>query len=305
LAKIAVALEQALARRRLKGEAGRTAPRAIAGGDGWSVADVVCTSGPQDRPFEERHTQYAISLVLAGSFQYRSTLGAGLMAPGSVMLGNPGLAYECGHEHAEGDRCVVFWYEPEYFERLAGAGFRVPRLPPLRSLAPLAARAAAGAIGAADIDWEALAVHVAVRSAALAGEQSSDRVALPLNAAARVTRALREIDQHPDGCLSLALLARESRLSPYHFLRTFERLTGVTPHQYVLRARLRDAATRLVAESRRVIDVAFDAGFGDVSNFNRAFRAEFGVSPRAYRRGILSKRESVGRVEVNAAMAGE
>ena len=179
MAKIAVALEQALARRRLKGEAGRTAPRAIAGGDGWSVADVVCTSGPQDRPFEERHTQYAISLVLAGSFQYRSTLGAGLMAPGSVMLGNPGLAYECGHEHAEGDRCVVFWYEPEYFERLAGAGFRVPRLPPLRSLAPLAARAAAGAIGAADIDWEALAVHAAVRSAALAGEQSSDRSPCP------------------------------------------------------------------------------------------------------------------------------
>ena len=288
MAKIAVALEQALAHRRLKGEAGRTAPRAIAAGEGWSVADVVCTSGPQDRPFEERHAHYAISLVLAGSFQYRSTLGAGLMAPGSVMLGNPGLAYECGHEHAEGDRCVVFWYEPEYFERLAGGGgggteFRVPRLPPLRPLAPLAARAAAGAIGAVDIDWEELAVRVAVRSAALAAEQSSDYLATPLNAQARVTRAVREIDQHPDANLSLARLAQESRLSPYHFLRTFEQLTGVTPHQYVLRARLREAASQLVADSRRVIDVALDSGFGDVSNFNRAFRAEFGVSPRAYR----------------------
>jgi AraC-like DNA-binding protein len=86
--------------------------------------------------------------------------------------------------------------------------------------------------------------------------------------------------------LSLASLARDSRLSPYHFLRTFERLTGVTPHQYVLRARLRNAATRLVTEPRKVIDVALDSGFGDVSNFNRAFRAEFGVSPRAYRRAV-------------------
>jgi len=57
----------------------------------------------------------------------------------------------------------------------------------------------------------------------------------------------------------------------------------VTPHQYVLRARLREAAMRLAVEHARVIDIALDCGFGDVSNFNRAFRAEFGVSPRVYR----------------------
>lgn len=283
MAKIAVALEQALARRRTLGEAGRTAPRRIAAGDGWAVADVLCTSGPQDRAFEEQHAHYAIAIVLAGSFQYRSPLGAGLMAPGSLMLGNPGLAYECGHEHAEGDRCVVFWYEPDYFEQLAGAGFRVPRLPPVRPLAPLVASAVVGALGASDIAWEELAVRLAVETAGLAARQSAAEDALPRNAEARVTRAVREIDQRPDASLALDRLAQESGLSPYHFLRTFERLTGTTPHQYVLRARLREAAARLKTESRKIIDVAFDAGFGDVSNFNRAFRAEFGVSPRAYR----------------------
>jgi len=40
-----------------------------------------------------------------------------------------------------------------------------------------------------------------------------------------------------------------------------------------------------VTEPRKIIDVALDSGFGDVSNFNRAFRAEFGVSPRVYQRG--------------------
>jgi AraC family transcriptional regulator len=39
----------------------------------------------------------------------------------------------------------------------------------------------------------------------------------------------------------------------------------------------------LATEPARILDVALDAGFGDVSNFNRAFRAEFGVSPRFYR----------------------
>jgi methylphosphotriester-DNA--protein-cysteine methyltransferase len=60
---------------------------------------------------------------------------------------------------------------------------------------------------------------------------------------------------------------------------------GVPPHQYILRLRLRHAATRLAVEPGNVLDISFDTGFGDVSNFNRAFRAEFGVSPRLYRRG--------------------
>ena len=40
---------------------------------------------------------------------------------------------------------------------------------------------------------------------------------------------------------------------------------------------------QLVADSAHVLDIALDSGFGDVSNFNRAFRTEFGMSPRAYR----------------------
>jgi AraC-like DNA-binding protein len=79
-------------------------------------------------------------------------------------------------------------------------------------------------------------------------------------------------------------LAKDAGLSPYHFLRTFTRLTGVTPHQFALRARLREAALRLSRSDDRVIDIALDCGFGDVSNFNRAFRTEFGTSPRAYRK---------------------
>jgi AraC family transcriptional regulator len=91
------------------------------------------------------------------------------------------------------------------------------------------------------------------------------------------------IDRRPDARLTLGTLAREAGLSPYHFLRTFERLTALTPHQYVRRARLREAAVRLKAGDGKILDVALDSGFGDVSNFNRAFRAEFGVSPGVYR----------------------
>jgi AraC-like DNA-binding protein len=58
---------------------------------------------------------------------------------------------------------------------------------------------------------------------------------------------------------------------------------STTPHQYVVRARLRLSAQRLADAPGKIVDIALDCGFEDVSNFNRAFRAEFGESPRAYR----------------------
>jgi AraC family transcriptional regulator len=55
--------------------AGQTTPRVIARGEGWLVADVVCTCGAQDDPYEERHSQDTIAIVQAGGFEYRSTAG--------------------------------------------------------------------------------------------------------------------------------------------------------------------------------------------------------------------------------------
>jgi AraC family transcriptional regulator len=289
LAEIALALEQALERRRRQGEAGRTTSRVLARGAGWSIADVVCTSGPQDHPFEEQHRCYAIAVVLAGTFQYRSQTGQTLMTPGSLMLGSPGQCFECGHEHAEGDRCVSFWYAPDYFERLvwdAGNGNRThlgtPRIPPLRVLAPVVAQAAASVIDTGDVSWNELGVEVAARAVSVAAGVSASYRA-PANAEARVTRVVRRIDRSPDAPFTLDNMSRDAGVSPYHFLRTFERLTGVTPHQYILRARLRDAALGLASREDTILDIALQCGFGDVSNFNRAFRAEFGLTPRAYR----------------------
>src|SRR5262249_60856490 len=136
----------------------------------------MCTAGPQDAPFEEQHDHFSISIVLAGTFQYRSALGRTVLTPGSAMLGNYGQCYECGHEHAEGDRCVSFWYAPDYFERLAAdAGvrgarvdFAVPRLPPLRELSRIVAAAGARATTASARPWGGGAGRVAARAVTLA-----------------------------------------------------------------------------------------------------------------------------------------
>ena len=292
MAKIAVELERALSERAMNGSPGRATARTLAQGAGWRVDDVLCTSGPSDRAFGEQHSWFSIAIVAAGTFQYRATAAGELMAPGTLLLGNAGQWFECGHEHGAGDRCLAFRYSPEYFERLAADAvdggakpyFPALRLPALQALSPLTAQACAGLINSRQAPWEELSAKVAAKALQIAGGLSPRTTGEPPSAVARVTRTVRAIDHDPDARLSLDSLAREARLSPYHFQRTFEHLTGMTPHRYVLRARLREAAIALALESAKILDVALACGFGDVSNFNRAFRAEFGISPREYRR---------------------
>lgn len=263
--------------------------RMLAQGNGWTASDIVCRSGPHTRPFEERHTAPAVAVVVAGTFQYRSGAGDELMIPGSLLLGSPGQCFECAHEHGTGDRCLSIAYSPEFLDRLAAeaAGarqgrFQALRVPPVREVSGLAALASAALAGSSSVAWEEYAVKLAAKAVQLDRGRPPKRGVQP-GATARVTAAVRRIEAHPEESHDLGHLARAARLSPYHFLRTFESLTGATPHQYVLRIRLRKAADRLSRESALVLDIALDSGFGDVSNFNRSFRAEFGVSPRAWR----------------------
>jgi AraC family transcriptional regulator len=248
------------------------------------VRDVVCSAGPRDKPFEEQHQGVSIAIVLGGTFQYRSSGGGrNVMTPGSLLLGNAGDCFECGHEHGVGDRCVAFAFSREYFEGIAGdRTFRIPRVPALRGLSPVVARASA-AVEGQEICWEEFGIALAGNAIHMANGTDRETTDLQPSTVARITRALRMIEENRGEDLTIARLAREARLSAYHFLRTFEGVTGVTPHQYARRMRLRDAATRLATSDEKVLDIAFDCGFGDVSNFNRAFRAEFGVSPRQYR----------------------
>ena len=321
LAKIAVEFQPCP--RQTHGQAaGLPAKRLLARGDGWSVLDVICKAGPHDRPFEEQHSDVCIAIVVEGSFQYRSSAGRELMTPGSLLLGNAGQSFECGHEHAVGDRCISFAYEARYFEGLAteagmrsrSACFSSLRVPPVRGLSKLVARASAGlaefsglAPGrdqsaftagpeksasnspehasssiAGSAEWEEIGIELASLALEFANREPNRRN-FPA-AEARVTRVLRMIESRPDLDHRLDSLAREARLSRYHFLRVFQQLTGLTPHQYLLRARLRRAAIHLMLEPARVLDIALDSGFADVSNFNHAFHAEFGMNPRSFRR---------------------
>src|SRR3954468_282509 len=101
---------------------------------------------------------------------------------------------------------------------------------------------------------------------------------------ARVNRVMDHIDAHLDETLDLQSLARVAQLSPFHFHRLFQSLTGETLADRVRRRRLEVAAGRLLTRTdSTALEIALEVGFNSPETFARAFRAHFGVTPTAWR----------------------
>ena len=262
----------------------------LASGPGWRVDDLVCAAGPQDRPFEEEHEAACIAIVTSGSFQYRTRQGGAVLAPGALLLGNAGACFECGHEHATGDRCLSFHFTPRLQEAVASAlpgirkiGFQVAHLPPVPDLAGLISEVEVARDHEDASAWEDIALRLCGAVAMTLADRKPSRISPTSREARRITGVLRRIEAEAETRLSLGDMARQAGMSAYHFLRVFRQIVGVTPHQYVLRTRLHRAAIRLRRTKEPISAVALDAGFDDLSTFNRRFRRVMGVSPSLWR----------------------
>lgn len=109
----------------------------------------------------------------------------------------------------------------------------------------------------------------------------------PSRDAKRIDRACRHIMQHFAEPLSLASVAGVVRLSPAGFSRFFRRMTGRTFVGWLAEVRIGHACRLLAQTDLSVLEIAFESGFGNLSNFNRAFRRLRGRTPRDWRRRSL------------------
>lgn len=262
---------------------------------GTSIAclDYRCMARLHERPVLECHDCHSVSFVRKGSFGYRVRGASFELVAGSTLVGHPGDEYLCTHDHVCGDECLSFRVSAELVASIgAHAGVWQSRgVPPLPQLMVLGELAQAALEGRSDVGVDEAGLSFVVRFVEIL---TGRRQRLPAPAARDRRRAVETalwLEENAQQAIDLAAAAQQARLSPFHFLRIFERVIGVTPHQYLVRVRLRRAARLLAADARPITDVAFDAGFGDLSNFVRSFRRAAGVSPRRFRQAARGVRK--------------
>jgi AraC-like DNA-binding protein len=257
------------------------------------VSDFRCSAGPDDTPFVEQFGSHSISYVRKGSFGCHSRGRFFELVAGSILVGHPGDEFICTHDHVCGDECLSFFLTPELVQAIGDRSevWRVGAAPPLPELMVLGELAQAAADGRSDVGLDEVGHAFASRFI----EVVSGRPQKLAQATARDRRRAVEtalwIDAHSHRPIDLKDAADQADISPFHFLRLFSGVLGVTPHQYLVRSRLRHAARLLADDERPITDVAYDVGFGDLSNFVRTFHRAAGVSPRRFREASRGMRK--------------
>jgi AraC-like DNA-binding protein len=250
-----------------------------------TVSEFRCSAGLGDTPFVEQHRCHSVSFVRKGSFGCRSRGRSHELVAGSVMVGHPGDEYLCTHDHVSGDECLSFFLSPELVETIGDRTevWQIGCAPPLPELMVLGELAQAAAEGRSDVGLDEVGQVFARRFVEVVSGQTRKPVAVSTRNRRRAVEAALWIDAHSHRPIALEDAAAEAGISPFHFLRLFSAVLGVTPHQYLVRSRLRHAARLLADAGPSITDIAYDVGFGDLSNFVRTFHRAAGVSPQKFR----------------------
>jgi AraC-like DNA-binding protein len=258
-----------------------------------TVSEFRCDAGPDEKPFAECRTGHSIAYVRAGSFGCHCRAGFFELVAGSLLVGAPGEEYTCTHEHVCGDVCLSFFFGDDIVDALGGRRevWRVGATPPLPELMVLGELAQAAADGNSDLGLDEVGQILAGRFVDAASGKPRKQAALTARDRRRAVEAALWIDENSHAEIDLEVAAKQAGLSPFHFLRLFSNVLGVTPHQYLVRSRLRHAARLLTDNDIAVTNIAYDVGFGDLSNFVRTFHRAAGVSPTKFRQASRGERK--------------
>ncbi|MFI4970352.1 MAG: helix-turn-helix transcriptional regulator [Lysobacterales bacterium] len=245
----------------------------------------------------------ALAFPLNGVFVKHHEGGPEVVAhAGQTLFFDADEAYRVSHPAGGGDECLVFeWSDRTLRELIAQRDPSVADAPRASFPATHAALAAAtllqqrllwqrlrdGRGGALEIEERSLALCAAALAEARPGmPRTQDR-------RPRVRQRRREqacttavaLAAHPEAPWTLEGVARDVHASPFHLARSFREEFGESIHQYLLRARLAQAVGKVLDSDEPLTRLAMTLGFATPSHFTAAFRARYGVTPSALRRG--------------------
>lgn len=105
-----------------------------------------------------------------------------------------------------------------------------------------------------------------------------------------IGEVLEYINKNLGEDLSLDNIAASFFMSKYHLMHKFKKQTGYTIHNYIVQKRLMMASS-FIKKGIPVTEVYIECGFGDYSNFIRAFKKMFGMSPKQYYKAVINQKD--------------
>ena len=249
------------------------------------------------------HDFYEVYFFLSGNVQYNIESHSYLLTPGDVLLISPMELHQpmFGPEHREYER-IVLWIDKQFLEgfHLTGERFtacfdtdnpnHVNLLRPegvnrqfLTFLLEQLISESSSKEPYQEISAMSYLAQVLVLLNRLALQQRKEEPAAARDSA--VYSILGYINEHYNENLSLDDLANRFFVSKYHLAREFQRLVGTSVHRYIVQKRL-VMAKQMLSAGKPSSEVYQSCGFGDYSNFYRAFRAEYQISPKEYVRRL-------------------
>ncbi|WP_278392964.1 AraC family transcriptional regulator [Sphingobium yanoikuyae] len=247
------------------------------------------------------HPEYELHLIREGTGKLLVGDYVGRFQPGHVALIGPNLPHDWISDLAPGEtirnRDAVLQFDGP---RLREGFALFPEMEEVGGLMEAAARgiqfmgatalaAAQGIEAVGRSEGLVRLSHLFALFATLAHAPEGDRVTLagPLFASASRVEfdpVVRYVLDNIDGEVRMAEAARLARMSETRFSRSFKRMSGHNFVDFVRKLRVAQACRLLRQTDMPVSSICFDVGFGNLSNFNRQFLAETGVSPSTYRR---------------------
>jgi len=265
------------------------------------------------------HPEYELHHVVSTSGRYFVGDFIGAFEPGNLVLTGPNLPHNWVSDVAPGEEVRVRSRVVQFTGGFFAEAMRL--MPELAAFRPVLERSRSGLLfgpATAAVVGPMLAELVRARGIrrievfmAVTGALGRAGDARTLASAsylpdpsafmsAGINEALAYINDNLTGSFSEADLARVAGLSPGAFSRSFRRHTGLTLVQFVNRLRLNLACQLLMGDAAmRITDVCFSSGFNNISNFNRQFLAQKGMTPSRFR-ALLAENEAAAMAALSA-----
>lgn len=275
---------------------GTSLVRSVHGGD------ITAVDAHSDRSFARHiHDEFGVGLMTGGAQRSWSGRGAVEAACGQLITVNPGEVHD-GQPVGRARSWSMLYISAQLIGDVVADATEgkvtvrelhqpVVTNPALADLFVRARSAALGANPARDLNEDLIVLFGGLIGTRPLAISRADR---------RIARLREAIDDDPAAPHGLPAMAAQAGLSRFQTLRAFARLTGLTPHAYMVQKRL-DLARWQMRRATPLAEAAIEAGFADQSHMHRAFIARYGYTPGQYARAHRFRTAIPFKIDPDAA----